>query len=155
MTLYAIRPDPDTGSLDDAEVVDKLKDGWAFLEQAITVWRLVDESRANAIETLKDKVSVAAGDGEIRFHTADLQALVRLLSGVDEAIIAAGIVDPHWRVPAERLEELAKRVPAMDLTTERSLQSKTSALGEVMINAVSVRNFLSNAVEAGCIVVFG
>jgi ATP phosphoribosyltransferase len=155
MTLYAIRPDPDTGSLDDAEVVDKLKDGWAFLEQAITVWRLVDERRANEIEALKDRTSRAAGDGEIRFNAADLRELVRLLSGVDEAIIAAGIVDRHWRVPAERLAELAKRVPAMDLTTERSLQSKTSALGEVMINAVSVRNFLSNAVDAGCIVVFG
>jgi ATP phosphoribosyltransferase len=155
MTLYAVRPDPDTGSLDDAEVVDQLKDGWAFLEQAITVWRLVDDSRANEIESLKDRASLAAGDGEIRFHTADLQELVRLLSDVDHAIITAGIVDSHWRVPAERLEELAKRVPAMDLVTERSLQSKSSALGEVMINAVSVRNFLSNAADAGCIVVLG
>jgi hypothetical protein len=41
----------------------------------------------------------------------------------------------------------------MDLTTERSLQSKTSALGEIMINAGSIRNFLSNAVNAGCVVV--
>jgi hypothetical protein len=41
----------------------------------------------------------------------------------------------------------------MDLTTERSLPSKTSALGEVMINAVSIRNFLSNAADSGCIVV--
>jgi hypothetical protein len=70
-------------------------------------------------------------------------------------VIAAGIVDGQWRVPADRLEELGKQVPAMDLTTERSLKSKTSALGEVMINAVSIRNFLSNALEAGCIVVLG
>jgi hypothetical protein len=39
-------------------------------------------------------------------------------------------VDRHWHVPAVHLEELAKHVPAMDLTTERSLKSKTSALGE-------------------------
>jgi hypothetical protein len=153
MTLYAVRPDPDTGSLDDAEVVDQLKDGWEFLEQAITVWRLVDESRADEIEAIKDRASLAAGDGEIRFYAADLQELIRLLSGVDEAIIAAGIVDSHWRVPAERLEDLSKRVPAMDLTTERSLQSKTSALGEIMINAISIRNFLSNALHAHCVVV--
>jgi hypothetical protein len=53
------------------------------------------------------------------------------------------------------LEELAKRVPAMDLTTERSLDDKTHALAEVMINAVSIRNFLSNAVNGGCVVVLG
>ena len=155
MTLYAIRPDPDTGSLNDAEVVDQLQYGWQFLEQSITVWRLVDKERADQIEAIKDRASLAAGDGEIRFCADDLHKLVRLLTGVDDAIIAAGIVDQHWRVPAERLEELAKRVPAMDLTTERSLKSKTSALGEVMINAGSIRNFLSNAVDAGCVVVHG
>ena len=155
MTLYAIRPDPDTGSLDDAEVVDQLRYGWQFLEQAITVWRLVDKARADELEATKDRASLAAGDGEIRFYPEDLQKLVGLLTGVDDAIIAAGIVDRHWRVPAERLEELAKQVPAMDLTTERSLKSKTSALGEIMINAVSIRNFLSNALDAGCVVVLG
>ena len=78
------------------------------------------------IEAIKDRASLAAGDGEIRFCADDLHELVGLLTGVDDAIIAAGIVDQHWRVPAERLEELAKRVPAMDLTTERSLKSKTT-----------------------------
>jgi ATP phosphoribosyltransferase len=153
MTLYAIRPDPDTGSLDDAEVVDQLQNGWQFLEQAITVWRLVDKERADEIEATKNRASLAAGDGEIRLYAEDLQKLVRLLTGIDDAIIAAGIVDRHWRVAEERLEELAKQVPAMDLTTERSVTSKTSALGEVMINAVSIRNFLSNAIDAGCVVV--
>ena len=80
---------------------------------------------------------------------------MRLLAGIDDAIIAAGIVDRHWRVPADRLEELARRVPAMDLKTERSLDDKTHALGEVMINAVSIRNFLADAVSAGCVVVLG
>jgi ATP phosphoribosyltransferase len=155
MTLYAIRPAPETGSLDDAEVVDQLQYGWQFLEQAITVWRLVDKDRADEIEATKNRASLAAGDGEIRFYTEDLHKLVRLLTGVDDAIIAAGIVDRHWRVPSDRLQELAKQVPAMDLTTERSLKSKTNALGEIMVNAVSIRNFLSNAVDAGCVVVLG
>lgn len=155
MTLYAIRPDPDTGSLDDAQVVDQLREGWQFLEQAITVWRLVDAKRADEIEALKDRASLAAGDGEIRLYADDLRELVGLLTGVDDAIIATGIVDRQWRVPPDRLEELARQVPAMDLTTERSLKSKSSALGEVMINAVSIRNFLSNALDAGCIVVLG
>lgn len=77
------------------------------------------------------------------------------MTAVDEAIVAAGMVDQHWCVPAERLEELAKRVPAMDLTTDRPIHAKTNALAEVMINALSIRNFLSNAVDAGCIVALG
>lgn len=136
MTLYALRPDPATGSLEDAEVVDEFKYGWQFLEQAITLWRLVDKDRADQIKVIKDRAAFAAPD-ESRFYTEDLHELVRLLAGVDNAIVAAGIVDGHWRVPAGRLEELARRVPAMDLKTERSLDSKTHALGEVMINAVS------------------
>jgi hypothetical protein len=89
MTLL---PDPETGSLDDAKVIDQSRYGWKF-------WRK--------------------------------------------------------RVPADRLESLAARVPAMDLTTERSLDDKTHALGEVMVHAISLRNFLSDAFRAGCVVVFG
>ncbi|HEX3475670.1 MAG TPA: hypothetical protein VHT91_11640 [Kofleriaceae bacterium] len=156
MTLYAIRPTPGTESLDDdAEVVDQSRYGWPFLEQAVTLWRLVDNGRADEIEAIIDRASLAAGDGELRFYRPDLHELVRLLTGIENAIIEAGIVDQHWRVPAERLEELAKRVPAMDLTTKRSLDSKTHALGEVMSNAISLRNFLSDAINAGCVVVLG
>lgn len=155
MTLYALRPDLVTGSLDDAEVVSENRYGWQFLEQAIMLWRLVDNVRADEIEAIRDRAALAAGDGEIRFYPPDLHELVRLLTGVDDAIIAAGIVDSHWRVSPERLEELARRVPAMDLTTERPLHSKTNALAEVMINAVSLGNFLANAAREGCVVVLG
>jgi hypothetical protein len=155
MTLYAVRLAPDPGSLDDAEVVSESKYGWGFLEQAVTLWRLVDAARADQIEAIKDRVALAAGDGELRIEAQDLHELVRLLTGVEDAIVAAGIVDSQWRVPPDCLEELAKRVPAMDLQTERSVDDKTHALGEVMINAFSIRNFLSNAVSAGCVVVLG
>ena len=155
MTLYAIRPTPDTESLDDAEVVDQSRYGWEFLKQAITLWRLVDSGRADEIEAIKDRALLAATDQELRLYAPDLHELVHLLTGVEEAIIRTGIVDQHWRVPAERLEELARRVPAMDLTTERPLHSKTSALGEVMMNAVFLRNFLADALNAGCVVVLG
>jgi ATP phosphoribosyltransferase len=107
------------------------------------------------IEAIMDRVALAAGDGELRIDAEDLRELVRLISGVEDAIIAAGIADCHWRVPADRLEELAKLVPAMDLKTERPLASKSSALGEVMSNAIFLRNFLENAANAGCVVVLG
>lgn len=156
MTLYAIRPTPGTDFLDeDAEVVDQSRYGWQFLEQAVTLWRLVDDSRADEIEAIIDRATLAAGDGELRFSRSELEDLVRLLTGIEDAIIEAGIVDQHWRVPAERLEELAKRVPAMDLTTDRPLHARTSALGEVMMNAVFLRNFLSDAMNTGCVVVLG
>jgi hypothetical protein len=152
VTLYALRPG-ESGSLDDAEVIDQSRYGWQFLEQAIALWRLVDEGRARAIEAIKNRVALAAPDGEPRFDAQELEALVRLIDGVDEALMSAGIVDRDWRVPASSLEDLARRVPGMDLTTERSLESKTHALGEVMINAVSLRNFLANAVREGGVVV--
>jgi hypothetical protein len=154
MTLYSIRPNPETGQLDeDAEVVNESKYGWQFLEQAITLWRLVDSARADELDALEHRLVVAAGDDEIRIDPPDLRELVRLLDGVEDAIVAAGIVDQHWRVPPERLEELAELVPAMDLKTERSLDDKTHALGEVMINAFSLRNFLKAALAEGCVVV--
>jgi hypothetical protein len=155
MTLYAIRPTPGTDSLEDAEVVSQSKYGWEFLKHAIMLWRLVDNARADEIEAIKDRLLRTAHDEELRIETNDLHVLVRLLTGVDDAIVAAGIVDQHWRVPAEQLEALAKRVPAMNLTTERSLDDKTHALAEVMINAVSIRSFLSNAADEGCVVVLG
>lgn len=154
MTLYAVRPDPATGSIDeDAEVVDQSKHGWDFLKQAITLWRLADTTKADKIEAVKSRLVEVAGDGEVRIETGDLRELVRLLSGVEDAIMRAGIVDKDRRVLPDRLDELAKRVPAMDLKTERSLDDKTHALGEIMLNAFSIRNFLENAANAGCIVV--
>jgi hypothetical protein len=157
MTLYAIRPTPGSDSLnEDAEVVDQSRYGWEFLKQAITLWHLVDSGRADELEAIKSRALHAAGrDNELRFDLADVREMVRLLTGIEDAIIEAGLVDQHWRAPAERLEELAKRVPAMDLTTDRPLHSKTNALGEVMINAVFLRNFLSDALKEGCVVVLG
>jgi hypothetical protein len=154
MTLYAVRPDPETGALDDdAAIVEQTKYGWQFLEQAATLWRLVDSARADEIEAIIEQATHAAGDGELRFHRPELEALVRLLSGIDDALVGSGILDSEWHTPAEQLEELAKRVPAMDLKTERTLQNKRSALAEVMMNAISIRNFLKHALETGCVVV--
>jgi hypothetical protein len=152
MTLYALRLPPASTSLDDAEVVDESRYGWEFIEQAIALWRLVDPARSDAIAAIKERASDATDD-YTRFSGDDLAALVQLIDSVDDAIVDAGIVDREWRVPSERLEELARKIPGMDLTTERSLESKTHALGEVMINAVSLRNFLSDALRAGCVVV--
>ena len=70
MTLYAIRPDPETGSLDDAEVADQSRYGWEFLKQAITLWRLVDDNRADEIHAIKNRALLAATDQELRLPTS-------------------------------------------------------------------------------------
>lgn len=155
MTLYALRPDPMTGSLDDAEVVNQSKYGWQYLEQAITLWQLVDAARAKEIEAVRDRAALAAVDDEVRFYAPDLRELVRLLAGIEDALVAAGVVDGNWRVPAEKLEDLARVVPAMDLQTERTLHNKTSALGEVISNAIFLRTFLEEAMTSGSVVVLG
>jgi hypothetical protein len=155
MTLYALRPDPATGSLDDAEVVSQSKYGWQSLEQAIELWRLVSIDRASEIEAVMDRIVVAAGDREPRIEPRDLSDLFRLLTGLEDALVSAGIVDEQWRVPADRLGALSAHVPGINLAAERSLEDKTYALGEVMSNAIFLRNFLAKAVEASCVVVIG
>ena len=81
MTLYAIRPDPDTGSLDDAEVVDQLRYGWQFLEQAITVWRLVDKERADEMKKFESSV-VNLSHGLIPFERTVAQFRALAAAGV-------------------------------------------------------------------------
>jgi hypothetical protein len=151
MTLYAIQPDPTTGSLDDARVLAQSPYGWEFLEQTITLWHLIDETRASEIAAIMARASRAPGDrASLIPKTRRTGAPSRWRRGCHRCGWVGG---PHWRAPAERLEELAKQVPSMDLKTERSLKSKTSALGEIINNAIFVRNFLSNALDAGCVVV--
>jgi len=155
MTLYALQPDPVTGSLDDATVISQSKHGWEFLEQAITLWHLVAPQRADELEALKRRLLLTNPNEELRIFPEDLRELVRLLLGIEDAIVLAGITDQQWRVPAEHLEALARRVPAMDLQTDRPVETKTNALGEVISNAILLRNFLSNAAKEDCVVVLG
>lgn len=153
MTLYAIRPHgPDAEPDTEEEVVDKLKRGWDYLNQAIALWRLVDDRRADEIEAIQERVALADPDGHPRFELADIAELVRLLTGLQEALVDAGVVDNQWFVPLERLEDLGRRVPGMDLRPERTPRELQEALAEVMINPVWLRNFFADAGRNGCFV---
>jgi glycine/D-amino acid oxidase-like deaminating enzyme len=156
VTMYAVRPlGPDAGPDEEAEVIDDFKPGWQFLEQAIALWRLVDEPRAQAIAGIWSRVGEAGYEGESRIEPAEIAELVRLLSGLEEALVTAGIVDEGWRAPLDRLEELGSVVPGMDLRPERPPGDRMHALAEVIANATFVRNFLARALDAGCAVVLG
>jgi hypothetical protein len=152
MTLYKFRLAPHAQSLEDAHAIDRLRYGWDYLEQAISLWRLVDSARAVALAELVDRVS-SASDGPTCFAGDDLAALTQMITGIEDAIRAAGIIDRHGRVPAEHLAALKRAVPAMDLETERTLEDKTNALLEVIGNADGLHEFLSEALRDGCVVV--
>jgi hypothetical protein len=86
----------------------------------------VDNSRADEIETIIDRAARAAGDGELRFYQKDLDELLHLLAGIEDSIIQAGTVDQHWRVPAERLEELPSSCrPWTSRLSARSIAKRT------------------------------
>lgn len=159
MTLYAVCPGSFATTTSDAdadgEVVAELRYGWRYLEQAVSVWRIVDPERADQIAAVLQRVAIAAGDGEVRLYAEDLRDLTRLIPGVERALIAAGIVDDAWLVPADRLMALKQQVPGMDLETERSIANKTSALAEVIMNVLAATDWLARALAQGCFVALG
>ena len=153
MTLYAVCPGSDADA--DGEVVAELRYGWRYLEQAVSVWRIVDPERADQIAAVLQRAAIAAGDGEVRLYAEDLRDLTRLIPGVERALIAAGIVDDAWLVPADRLMALKQEVPGMDLETERSIANTTSALAEVIMNVLAATDWLARALAQGCFVALG
>lgn len=153
-TLYAVHAEPGVPPHDDDEVVDEMAHGYECLEAAITLWRLVEPARAESLRALLDRVADAS-DSHTQFAGDDLATLIQMLSGVGDAIKAAGIVDQHWRTPPDRLDELKRQVPAMDLELNRSLHSKTAALLEVICSVEAVQGFLARALRSGCAVVHG
>ena len=152
MTLCAVGFPPTSDAIDDAEVVNELPYGLEFLAQAVALWRLVDPSRAAAIEVIKRRACNAPGD-YIRFQLDDVGEVADLIGDVDVALIAAGVVDARWRVDPARLPELSRCVPGLSRLTMAHPDHRNSALAEVMINAISVRNFFAHAKRDGCVVI--
>lgn len=152
MRLCAIRLAPGSALLEDAETVSESRDGWAFLWEAVTLWRLVNPVHADAIERFVNRVADAS-ETCTRFAGGDLATLLDMLTALEEAIRAAGIIDEDGRVAPERLEELKRQVPAMDVASERSQENRRYALLEVILHAQFLCMFLSKAYGAGCIVV--
>ncbi len=151
-TLYAARMAPDSLHFEDAEVIDEVKHGWAVLESAITLWRLVDPTRAEVLRAFIFRVADAS-KRHVQFAGDDLATLIQMISGVGDAIQAAGVIGRDGRVSAARLDELKQQVPAMDLELNRPDECKASALLEVICDVEALQGFLSSAQRAGCVVV--
>lgn len=151
-TLYAARRVTDSSLFEDAEVVDEMKHGWAVLESAIALWRLVDRARADALREFILRVAEAS-EWQTQFAGDDLVTLIQMISGVGDAIQAAGIIDRDGQLPPDRLGDLKRQVPAMDLELERSLECKTHALLEVICDVEGLQGLLSTALRSGCFIV--
>lgn len=153
MTLCAVGFPPTSDAIDDAEVVNELPYGLEFLAQAVALWRLVDPSRAAAIEVIKRRACNAPGD-YIRFQLDDVGEVADLIGDVDETLVAAGIVDANWHIDPARLEGLVERVPGLSPASARPTNVRPDGvLVEVISNAVSVRSFFADAKRDGCVVI--
>jgi hypothetical protein len=144
VTLYALEPDADP---DAASVLPPFEHGGDYLADAVAVWRLVDDRRADA---LRDFLERAEGtDGHPIWKPAEVEDLVDLLSGLEDRLQADGVLDAAWSTPVDRVPELARRVPSLDARPERTEAELRQALAEVVARVLGLRSFLVRAAGAG------
>lgn len=152
MTLYALEPGVALGDdLDRAPVLQPLEHGGDYLADAAALWQLVDDRRAEGLREFlaRSEADAEATGGHPRWDTAELWELVGLLTGVEDALQHAGIVDASWMIAPEHARDLARRVPGMDVRPERPAADLQHALAEVIARVHGLRTFLTNAADAG------
>lgn len=158
MTLYAVTEGYDPNHHRDELVSDEigpLENGWSTLQQAAALWRLVEPTRAEAVQALIDQARAEGWELHPLFDQAALISLVGALTGLDRALIDAGIMDEHWLVPADSAAKLAAQVPGLDARETRTAYELQNALAEVLILVDSARSFLQEALADGRVVIFG
>ena len=153
MTLYALEPGAELGEeLDRSPALPPLEHGGDYLADAVASWRLVDDRRAEALREFLDRAEAEAEaepDGHPRWETAQVWDLVDLLTGLEAALLDAGIIDADWTIPANSARDLARRVPGMDVRPERPAVDLRHALAEVLARVHGLRTYLTRAAEAG------
>jgi hypothetical protein len=152
MTLFPLPPGAEWGD-DPVDGIEPIPYGWRYLQTGATLWSLVDADRAARISAVLERAVDAGPDAHPWFETADVEELVELLSGLEEALIAAGVMNELWFIPPDRAGRLAAQVPAMDTSPDRSDAALSQALAEVLAPVTAVRTFLAEAAVEGCAVV--
>jgi hypothetical protein len=144
-TLYLVKPGWKRDDENDDDVVDAYDKTVSCFDQAIELWRLAgNDERASQIQAVLDRV-YAHPDAVI--DTAQLDDMIRLLSGLDEALLGT-VLDEHLNVPASRLPELRQHIRTIDLG-EGGGRIPTAAIGSAMGNVEGLRNILLEARERG------
>lgn len=157
MTLYALAPGVELGQeLARPSAIPPMEHGGDYLADAVSLWRLVDERRADALRGLLDRAEAGVEaaeedepDGHPCWETEQVWELVHLLSGLEAALQDAGVIDAGWLISPDQAADLARRVPGMDVGPERSDADLPHGLAEVIARVHGLRTFLTSAAEAG------
>ncbi len=145
VTLYALEPDlgPDQPS-----TIEPMEHGGSHLADAVALWRLVDDRRADALRDFLARAEDDDPEGHPCWPPEQVRQLVDLLDGLEDALREAGIMDATWLTSLDRVPDLARRVPGIDARPERTEPELRYALAEVVWRVRAVRLFLTRAAEA-------
>lgn len=152
MTLHPMEPGAVWGD-ESADGIEPMRNGWRHLLSGVDLWRLVDPARADQVEAVLERAIAAGPDAHPWLLPEDVEDLVRLLFGLEDALQEGGVMDEHWFVQLDRVPDLASRVAAMDAGPERSESARRQSLAEVLVDVTAVRAFLAEALMEGCSVV--
>lgn len=123
---------------------------------ASQLWGLVDDPRGEPIGALRVRLGaeVRREERSTRFKAADLDETLALLSGLEEALVGT-VIDQHWMFPMERLDEIRRRPPRLDLRPSRPAGDIVHAVGEGLWLTIALGNFLKEARGHGHEVISG
>lgn len=81
----------------------------------------------------------------MRLEREESRELARLIRGIERALIDAVIMGPDYLVPLDRVAELARLIPEMDLRLERTELELMGALVEVVGRVEAMARFLAES----------
>lgn len=145
-TIYLIRPDW-IGEDEDLEqaVVESYEPVRSYLQVAPELWGLAgDDERAAAIKALLGRVYER---DDVVMVTAEIEALLGLLQGLQEALVGT-VVDERWMVRPEQLPALRVRTKTLDLDESRG-ELAVHAVGEALYGVLWLQKILGEARDKG------
>jgi hypothetical protein len=143
MNFYAIDP-ASTAAEDPHEV---LSDAWRALDLARDLWALVDSERAAALRAFQERESHDL-PSQFRIGPRQIRELLALLDRL-EPMLSTRILDAEQKLPADQLDELARKAPALDLSPERPVVERVYAAEEALSNVLVLQAFLQRALQRG------
>ncbi len=143
MNFYAI----DLAWVPGEEPHEVLSDAWHALDLARDLWVLVDRERAAAVRAFQERESHDL-PSQFRIGPRQIRELLALLDGLEPAL-ATRLLDAEQRLPADRLDELARQAPALNLSPKRPTVERVYAAEEALSSVLVLRAFLERALQRG------
>ncbi|NVB83760.1 MAG: hypothetical protein HOV81_35625 [Kofleriaceae bacterium] len=133
------------------EPLESIDRPWDSLAQARDLWSLVDERRAAEIERFIKREG-AMLPSEVKLDRAKLDEIVGLLDGLEPAL--GNWIDAEGKLPVDQLDELAKRLPSLNLARSRGID-RPYAAEEALSAVLMLTSFLRRARDADLDVISG